>query len=70
MSDNSHWYCEGQCEERGKPDDPLAAGARGRLVGIRRDIENQVRNLLKGLGLLFPRAIGAQFRALEHDADE
>jgi transposase len=37
--------------------------ARARLVGIRRDLENQVRSLLKEHGLLFPRAIGAQFRA-------
>lgn len=36
--------------------------ARARLVGIRRDIENQVRSLLKENGLLFPRAIGKQFR--------
>lgn len=37
--------------------------ARSRLVSIRRDLENQVRSLLKELGLLFPRAIGGQFRA-------
>ena len=36
--------------------------ARARLVSIRRDIENQVRSLLKEHGVLFPRAIGAQFR--------
>jgi transposase len=35
--------------------------ARARLVGIRRDIENQVRSLLNEHGLPFPRAIGAQF---------
>jgi transposase len=35
--------------------------ARARLVGIRREIENQVRSLLKENGLLFPRAIGRQF---------
>ena len=37
--------------------------ARSRLVSIRRDLENQVRSLLKEIGLLFPRAIGSQFRA-------
>lgn len=37
--------------------------ARARLVSIRRDLENQVRGLLKEIGLLFPRAIGKQFRA-------
>jgi transposase len=36
--------------------------ARARLVGIRRDLENQVRSLLKENGQLFPRAIGRQFR--------
>lgn len=36
--------------------------ARARLVGIRRNLENQVRSLLKECGLLFPRAIGGQFR--------
>jgi transposase len=29
---------------------------------MRRDIENQVRSLIKEYGLLFPRAIGQQFR--------
>jgi transposase len=37
--------------------------ARARLVSIRRDLENQVRSLLKEIGLLFPRSIGMQFRA-------
>lgn len=36
--------------------------ARARLVCIRRDLENQVRSLLKEIGLLFPRAIGKPFR--------
>ncbi len=36
--------------------------ARARLVSMRRDIENQVRSLIKQCGLLFPRAIGRQFR--------
>lgn len=34
---------------------------------IRGDIENQVRSLIKEYGLLFPRAIGLQFR---HQAQE
>jgi transposase len=37
--------------------------ARARLVSIRRNLENQVRGLLKEVGLLFPRAIGGQFRS-------
>src|SRR5260370_24381930 len=36
--------------------------ARSRLVSMRRDIENQVRSLIKECGLLFPRAIRQQFR--------
>src|ERR1700693_1955843 len=36
--------------------------ARSRLVGIRRDIENQVRGMIKQYGLLFRRAVGLQFR--------
>ena len=36
--------------------------ARSRLVGIRRDIENQVRSMIKEYGLLFRRAVGLQFR--------
>jgi transposase len=36
--------------------------ARARLVGIRRNLENQVRSLLKEAGVLFLRAIGGQFR--------
>ena len=36
--------------------------ARSRLVSIRRDIENQVRSMIKEYGLLFRRAIGHQFR--------
>lgn len=41
--------------------------ARFRLVTIRRDIENQVRSLIKEHGLLFPRAIGLQFRRQVHE---
>lgn len=36
--------------------------ARSRLVVIRRDIDNQVRSIIKECGLQFPRAIGLQFR--------
>jgi transposase len=56
------WYRE----VRVKSDDSQAIRAllvaRSRLVSIRRDLENQVRSLLKEVGLLFPRAIGGQFR--------
>jgi transposase len=56
------WYRE----VRVKSDDSQAVRsllvARSRLVSIRRDLENQVRSLLKEIGLLFPRAIGSRFR--------
>jgi len=36
--------------------------ARARLVSIRRDLENQVRSMLKEYGMLFTRSIGLPFR--------
>jgi transposase len=36
--------------------------ARSRLVSIRRDIENQVRSMIKEYGLVFPRAIPLTFK--------
>src|SRR3546814_4549005 len=35
---------------------------RSRLVRIRRDLENQMRSMLKDCGMLFPRAVGGQFQ--------
>ena len=35
---------------------------RSRLVKIRRDLENQVRSLLREVGLVLPRAVGSRFR--------
>ena len=56
------WYRE----VRVKSDDSQAIRsllvARSRLVSIRRNLENQVRSLLKEIGLLFPRAMGSGFR--------
>ena len=41
------------------------------LVGIRRNLENPVRSLLKESGLLFPRAIGSRFRTrVRHLVDD
>lgn len=51
---------EGQSEESQRIRAILVA--RSRLVSIRRDIENQVRSMVKKYGLLFRRAIGLQFR--------
>ncbi len=56
------WYRQ----VRVKSDDSQAVRsllvARSRLVSIRRDLENQVRSMLKKIGLLFPWAIGGRFR--------
>lgn len=57
------WYREVKVKSEESQRIRLLLVARARLVAIRRDIENQVRSLLKEHGLLFPRAIGAQFRA-------
>jgi transposase len=61
------WYREVKVksEESQRIRSILVAGSR--LVGIRRDIENQVRSMIKEYGLLFRRAIGPQFR--KHVAD-
>jgi transposase len=52
------WYRE----VRVKSDDSQAVRsllvARSRLVSIRRDLENQVRSMLREIGLLFPRSHG------------
>ena len=40
---------------------------RSRLVRIRRDLENQMRSLLKGIGLTFPRSIATSFQQLIED---
>jgi transposase len=55
------WYREVRVKSR-QPAVRSLLVARSRLVRIRRDLENQVRSLLKEIGLLFPRAIGGQFR--------
>ncbi|MEM9765545.1 MAG: IS110 family transposase, partial [Pseudomonadota bacterium] len=41
--------------------------ARSRLVRIRRDLENQVRSMLKEVGLTFPRSIAASFHRRVED---
>ena len=56
------WYREVRVKSDGSQTVRSLLVARARLVRIRRDIENQVRSLLKEIGLLFPRAIGGQFR--------
>jgi transposase len=56
------WYREVKVKSEDSQKIRAILVARSRLVAIRRDIENQVRSLIKEYGLLFPRAIGKQFR--------
>src|SRR5579863_1801613 len=56
------WYREVRVKSDASQTIRALLVARARLVSIRRNLENQVRNLLKEVGLLFPRAIGGQFR--------
>ena len=56
------WYREVKVKSAESQQIRAMLVARSRLVGIRRDIENQVRSMVKEYGLLFPRAIGLQFR--------
>src|SRR3954454_21736298 len=56
------WYREVKVKSEESQKIRAILVARSRLVAIRRDIENQVRSLIKEYGLLFPRAIGKQFR--------
>jgi transposase len=56
------WYREVKVKSEESQKIRAIIVARSRLVAIRRDIENQVRSLIKEYGLLLPRAIGLQFR--------
>src|SRR6476619_7431271 len=56
------WYREVKVKSEESQKIRAILVARSRLVAIRRDIENQVRSLIKEYGFLFPRAIGKQFR--------
>ncbi|WP_271553612.1 IS110 family transposase [Bradyrhizobium sp. CCBAU 45394] len=56
------WYREVKVKSEESQKIRAILVARSRLVSMRRDIENQVRSLIKEYGLLFPRAIGQQFR--------
>jgi transposase len=52
------WYREVQVKSEASQLMRSLLVARSRLVAIRRDLENQIRSMLKESGLLFPRAIG------------
>lgn len=56
------WYREVKVKSEESQKIRAILVARSRLVAMRRDIENQVRSLIKEYGLLLPRAIGLQFR--------
>ncbi|MCA6111284.1 IS110 family transposase [Bradyrhizobium cenepequi] len=56
------WYREVRVKSEESQKVRAILVTRSRLVTIRRDIENQIRSLIKEYGLLFPRAIGLQFR--------
>ena len=56
------WYREVRVKSQENQAIRSLLTARARLVRIRRDLENQVRSLLKENGLTFPRAIGEGFR--------
>jgi transposase len=51
------WYREVKVKSEESQKIRAILVARFRLVTIRRDIENQVRSLIKECGLLFPRAV-------------
>ena len=61
------WYREVKVKSEESQKIRAILVARARLVSMRRDIENQVRSLIKEYGLLFPRAIGQQFRNTVND---
>jgi transposase len=56
------WYREVRVKSEQSQKVRAILVARSRLVSIRRDIENQVRSMIKEYGLLFRRAIGVQFQ--------
>ena len=56
------WYREVKVKSEESQKIRAILVARSRLVSMRRDVENQVRSLIKECGLLFPRAISQKFR--------
>jgi len=66
------WYREVAVKSEASQQVRALLVARSRLVAIRRDLENQIRSMLKEYGLIFPRAIAGQFRrrVIELTGDE
>jgi transposase len=56
------WYREVKVKSEESQKVRAILVARSRLVSIRRDLENQIRSMIKEYGLLFRRAIGLQFK--------
>jgi transposase len=56
------WYREVKVKSQESQEIRGILVARSRLVAIRRDIENQVRSMVKEYGFTFKRAIGTAFR--------
>lgn len=56
------WYREVAVKSKASQQVRPLLIARSRLVTMRRDLENQVRSMLKEYGLIFPRAIAGQFQ--------
>lgn len=56
------WYKEVKVKSADSQQVRSMLVTRSRLVEIRRDLENQIRAMLKEFGLLFERAIGSMFR--------
>ena len=56
------WYREVAVKSEASQQVRSLLVARSRLVSMRRDIENQVRAMLREFGLLFPRSIAGPFR--------
>lgn len=61
------WYREVAVKSEASQQARSLLITRSRLVRIRRDLENQMRAMLKECGLIFPRSIGGQFRRRVED---
>jgi len=56
------WYREVKVKSEESQSIRAIFVARSRLIAIRKDIENQIRSMIKEYGLLFRRAVGLRFR--------
>ncbi len=61
------WYREVAVKSEASQQVRSRLVTRARLVSMRRDLENQVRSMLKECGLTFPRSIGGQLRRRVED---